>query len=179
MRHESKKLDAPTASRAVARGLFRAEGNPIRPPWSWNEDDFVAACTRCDKCTRACSSKIIVRGSDGFPEIDFTRGSCTFCGDCVSACEPRALVRAHQGSTPWLIKAKITQDCLARNQVACFGCGESCERGAIRFLSRDGGTAVPEIDRKLCKGCGACLSGCSASAIKVGAFRQATRSRPA
>ena len=175
MRHEWKKLGAPTAPQAFARGLLRTESDPIRPPWSWKEEDFVATCTRCDACAKACPGGIIVRGSDGFPEIDFTHGACTFCGDCVSACEPGALVRAHQGSTPWLLKATITQDCRAMHQVACFTCGDSCAKGAIRFQASDGGTAVPEIDRRLCKGCGACLAMCSASAIKMSAASQAAK----
>lgn len=179
MLHEWKKLDAPTAPQAFARGLLRTEADPIRPPWSWNEDDFVAACTRCNDCASACPSGIIVHGSDGFPKIDFARGACTFCGDCVNVCEPGALVRAHQGSTPWLIKATITEDCHAGN-TACFTCGEGCKRGAIHFQVHGSGAAIPEVDRRLCKGCGACLSLCAASAIKIGAVNQgAMRAVPA
>jgi ferredoxin-type protein NapF len=168
MRLGWKKLGAPTASRTFARGLTKAENDPIRPPWSWNENDFVASCTRCNECASACPSAIIVRGKDGFPEIDFTRGACTFCGDCVNVCEPGALVRAHQGSTPWLIKATITGTCLARDQLACFGCGDSCASGAIRFQSRDG-RLVPEVDNGLCNGCGACVGWCLSSAIRINA----------
>ncbi|MBI2320258.1 MAG: ferredoxin-type protein NapF, partial [Betaproteobacteria bacterium] len=132
-----------------------------------------AACTRCDACVRACLGKIIVRGGDGFPRIDFAHGECTFCGDCVGACAPGALVRAHQGSTPWLLKAAITQNCLAYKELSCSSCGDTCSRRAIRFRSREGAIPVPEVDRRLCKGCGACLAWCAVAAITVSSAPQA------
>lgn len=175
MRHEPGKKAGPAVERQLPPNILGAARDPIRPPWSWDEADFVAACTRCDACAKACPTGIIVRGSDGLPQIDFTRGECTFCGECVASCHPGALVRAHQGSTPWLLKAAITQGCLAFRKISCYSCSDSCSRRAIRFRLRGGGIPVPEVDRRSCKGCGACLAWCSVSAITL---NSAARTKP-
>ncbi len=63
--------------------------------------------------------------------------------------------------------AAITDTCLARRNVACQSCGESCPEQAIRFRPVIGGPFLPEIDEAKCTGCGACLGGCPVSAIAV------------
>lgn len=167
MQREGEKWGDAVAQRRFLHGDFAKGGNPIRPPWSWDEEDFLAACTRCDACVAVCPTRIIVRGRGGFPEVDFSRGECTFCGDCAQSCRPGALVRSHHGSTPWLLKAAITQDCLAHNKVVCSSCGDACATRAIRFRPRAGGVPLPAVDRTLCRGCGACLVWCSVSAIVI------------
>jgi len=164
MRHDTQQSGVSAQTRRFSGSIQGMAKEPIRPPWSWNEQDFVAACTRCDACIGACPNGIIVRSVDGFPEVDFIRGECTFCADCVTACKPGALVRAHAGSTPWLVKASITRSCLARNKTSCTACAGSCSRGAVRFASR-GGASIPEIDKRACNGCGACIGFCPESAI--------------
>lgn len=167
MRREGKKQGDAGARRRFLPGNFGAAGDPIRPPWSWDEKDFLAACTRCDACASVCPKGIIVRGLGGFPEVDFSRGECSFCGDCAQSCRPGALVRAHHGSTPWLLKAAITPRCIAHKRVICSRCGDACARRAIRFRPGAGTVPVPEVDRTQCKGCGACLAWCSVSAIVI------------
>ncbi len=167
MRQQTNENSVPAPERRLPPGFRDTKRDPVRPPWSWDEKEFLAACTRCDACMAACPSGIIVRPGDGFPEIDFIRGECTFCGECVARCKPGALVRAHQGSTPWLLKAAISQDCLARHRTSCTACANMCSRGAIRFKLRGGSVAIPEIDRRSCKGCGACLGWCPESAITL------------
>jgi ferredoxin-type protein NapF len=147
-------------------GLARERGRPAMP-WAAPEDEFLARCTRCNACIDACPERIVIRGSGGFPEVDFTKGGCTFCGRCADACVPRALDRAL--GAPWALKATIGDACLARNRVVCRSCGERCEARAIRFVPALGGAADPVVDRSLCTGCGACVGVCPVSAIDVGA----------
>ena len=136
-------------------------------PWALAEDEFLARCTRCSACIDACPERIVVCGSGGFPEVDFSKGGCTFCGRCADACVPRALDRA--AGEPWTLKATIGDACLARNRVVCRSCGERCEARAIRFVPALGGAADPVVNLERCTGCGACVAVCPVSAIEVGA----------
>jgi ferredoxin-type protein NapF len=136
-------------------------------PWALAEEEFLARCTRCNACIDACPEHIVVRGSGGFPEVDFSRGGCTFCGRCADACVPRALDRA--AGEPWVLKATIGAGCLARNRVVCRSCGERCEARAIRFALAAGGVGEPVVDCDRCTGCGACVAVCPVSAIDVAA----------
>ena len=78
---------------SLLRGRLRGGPPPLRPPWALAEPAFLEACTRCDACRAACPEGILVRGSGGFPLVDFQRGECTFCGRCAAACEDGALTR--------------------------------------------------------------------------------------
>jgi ferredoxin-type protein NapF len=160
--------------REFLRGRFG--GSPTRSSPPWAVEQFFAACTRCDACAESCPSGIIVRGSGGFPEVDFSRGECTLCGDCASACRDGALQRGTD-TMPWSIKAHIGPACLARNEVVCRSCGDSCAPHAIHFRPRSGGAYLPEIDAAVCNGCGACFSSCPANAIAMHADAEPTAER--
>jgi ferredoxin-type protein NapF len=136
-------------------------------PWALAADEFLARCTRCNACVDACPEHIVVRGSGGFPEVDFAKGPCTFCGRCVDACVPRALDRAV--GEPWALRASIGAGCLARNRIVCRSCGERCEARAIRFTAAAGSAGEPVVDEARCTGCGACVAVCPVSAIEVAA----------
>ena len=115
---------------------------------------------------RACPTRIVVRGSGGFPQLDFSAGECTLCRACLQACKPGALHEAEAiRPLPW--QARIGEACLAERQVECRICGEACPSGAIRFRPRLGGIAQPGLDEAACNGCGACLAPCPTRAISL------------
>ncbi|QIZ76897.1 ferredoxin-type protein NapF [Ferrimonas lipolytica] len=148
------------------RALFRPQQDaPIRMPWTVVENDFLANCTRCNQCIDACEPKIIVKGSGGFPSIDFSHNECTFCQQCVQAC-PEPVFRSID-EQPWQLKAQINDGCLAQQRVECRSCGDSCEPQAIRFKLTVGMAALPQIDLDQCNGCGACVSVCPTTAITM------------
>lgn len=154
----------------LSRRAFLRVGSPvepaIRPPWAQPEPVFLARCTRCGDCLRACGTGVIVAGDGGYPRVDFTRGECTFCGDCAAACVPAALQRTEEAK-PWLLVAAIGDACLAPRGVECRVCGESCDARAIRFRPRLGGVALPELDATACSGCGACVAPCPTQAVRA------------
>ena len=135
----------------------------MRPPWALPELRFLAACTRCDKCARACPTGIIARGDGGYPEVSFRAGECTFCGACAQACAPRALSTARPA---WRLQPELAGSCLARRSVLCRACADVCDRGAIRFTPGRPQPSV-QVDASACNGCGACVRSCPVSAISM------------
>ncbi|PVX39755.1 periplasmic nitrate reductase maturation protein NapF [Pasteurella langaaensis DSM 22999] len=141
----------------------------VRPPWAVEESLFVAGCTRCDDCIRVCETHIIVRGEGGFPEVTFSRGECTFCQKCVDVCK-QPIFRPHLGENAeaaWQHKVEIQANCLAFNHVECRACEDNCETRAIQFKREIGGITKPHLNLENCNGCGACLSVCPVSAVKI------------
>lgn len=141
----------------------------IRPPWSVDESAFVAGCTRCHDCIAVCETQILVRGDGGFPEVKFAHGECTFCQKCVDVCK-QLIFRPHLGEgaeAAWQHKIEIQANCLAFNSVECRACEDNCEVRAIRFKREIGGVAKPYLHLEHCNGCGACLSICPVSAVKI------------
>jgi ferredoxin-type protein NapF len=153
--------------RQFLRGDLSGRKPLLRPPWALAEAAFLAACTRCGECVKACPTHILslVRG---YPELDFKRGECTFCGQCRGACTPAAL-QQDAGAPPWHLKAQMAHNCLAYAGIVCRSCRDVCAEAAIRFSPRPMGTAHPELIAERCTGCGACVAVCPASAVTLAA----------
>lgn len=163
-------MSVSIARRSLLRGRFsKTELPPLRPPGSLPESIFIDLCSRCDACLKACSSGILVRGSGGYPEIDFQQGTgeCTFCDACLEACAPGAITHSEADARPWTVYAAIGADCLSAKGVTCRVCGDVCETRAIRFKLAVGGIADPVLDAALCTGCGACAKPCPTGAITL------------
>jgi len=158
---------AEAISRAqFLRGDFKNRRAPVRPPWSIEETQFIETCTQCSDCARSCPEKIISKGSGNYPIIDFSLGECTFCFECVDSCTPKALTGA-EDSTPWNLKASITDNCLAFKGIHCMTCRDQCETESITFIPKVAMPAYPVINPLLCTGCGACFQPCPNQSIKL------------
>lgn len=152
----------------VFRQTRPATTESFRPPWSLPEEVFIALCTGCGGCRDECPRGLLQKDADGLPFIDFALGACNFCGECVDACGRGALTQRYHGATwrPWLLKARIGEDCLVSGGVMCRQCIDHCARHAIR-LAPASGLPRPSIDGQACNGCGACYSSCPADAITL------------
>ena len=148
------------------RGDFNNHHSPIRPPWSRPESQFIETCTQCSDCLSSCPKKIISKGSGNYPVIDFSLGECTFCFECVDSCAPQAL-SGTEDSTPWNLKAIISNQCLVYAGVHCMTCRDQCETEAITFIANISKPPYPVIDQNLCSGCGACFQPCPNQSIKL------------
>ena len=149
--------------RDLLKAKFSNSQQVVRLPWVRNEQNFTDNCTRCGDCISTCPEKIIIKGDGGFPEINFNKGECTFCTECVKSCTENLFLSLDD--EPWILKANITDDCLAVKKVVCLVCGEQCETEAISFIPKIGGVSEPNLSIDECTGCGACAKPCPTNAI--------------
>ncbi len=148
------------------RNFFARNAKNIQQlPWIKSHDEFMDACTRCDKCIEQCETAIIIKGNGGFPEIDFNIDECTFCYQCAAACPESLFTQREQA--PWSQKITIDDLCLTHKKVTCRSCEDVCEPMAISFKAVLGGPSQPVVDLDLCNGCGACIKPCPSNSIKI------------
>jgi ferredoxin-type protein NapF len=137
-----------------------------RPPWS--VDRFASLCDGCGACLPVCPEHSLVKGADGLPVMDFTRGGCAFCGDCDAVCTPRAIDRASfDGARRLPVLARLGASCISIQGVICRLCGDPCDVRAITFRPLPGGRVLPEIADESCNGCGLCVSACPVGALSM------------
>lgn len=150
------------------RRLFTVHASAVtklRAPWSVPEAAFTDHCSRCGKCVDACETGVLIKGTAGFPEIDFQRAECSFCGQCANVCpEP---VFTSTTFTPWHLTVTFQPHCLTYQSVACQSCKDFCDVGAISFIPQAGGIATPQLATTQCTGCGACVATCPVNAITI------------
>lgn len=139
----------------------------LRPPGAIGESAFLAGCTRCGDCIRACPHQAIrlaperLRSAAGTPIIDPAEQPCLMCPDtpCITACTPGVLRRQPEAPVPAIGVARIaTVDCLAHQGSTCTTCSERCPVEGAIILTR----GRPQIAADLCTGCGNCHHVCPA-----------------
>lgn len=154
-----------TAAESVSERV--APSRYTRPPGALPEAAFLAACTRCGKCTEACAASAITPLSaehglaTGTPALDVATRACVMCDDvpCATSCPTDALeVPAGIWRVLRLTTISIdTERCIAFQNVHCGVCVEVCPVGP-RAIDLDHGD-MPVLG-EACTGCGICISAC-------------------
>lgn len=168
-KHLGRKA-SETAIEHVEKRVEQKAAHWIRPPYAIAELEFLLACTRCDKCIKACPHNVIFplaarRGGDvvNTPAMDLLNHGCHLCEDwpCVTVCEPEALKRLESDEgeilLPKLAKAFIdTSTCLPYQGPDCGACEGSCPvPDALQWHD-----FKPSINLELCTGCALCREAC-------------------
>lgn len=160
----------------------------LRPPGALDEFEFLVACTRCDKCIKACPQDSIRKAGSSAglavntPYIEPRSMPCFLCTDlpCIPACPDGALIwpkrtlaSGEELEGPRAVKmgiAKILEDlCLtwAKDEEhpaqPCRTCVDRCPYPGVAIDvkdTEDGAVPHPEVVADYCTGCGLCLFGC-------------------
>ncbi|MFI5310503.1 MAG: 4Fe-4S dicluster domain-containing protein [Gemmatimonadales bacterium] len=159
-----------TVSKRVARGQY------VRPPGALPEAAFLAACTRCGECERACPVHAIrplptEHGlAAGTPALDVNATACVMCTDmpCAAVCPTDALeVPADMWASVRMSTIAIdTERCIAYRDVQCGVCAHVCPVGATALAVDARGRPVLG---DACTGCGACINSCVTSPSSISA----------
>ena len=138
----------------------------IRPPGAVHENEFLALCTKCDECVKACPHKSIRTVnqdfdiSDGTPIIIPEENPCYLCNGfpCISACKEGALVEVKEKVDVEMGKAYINEShCMAWGAQFCEHCLRSCPVPGAIYQDDN----RPFVNKEKCVGCGICENVCN------------------
>ncbi|NMC32132.1 MAG: 4Fe-4S binding protein [Veillonellaceae bacterium] len=140
------------------------DANPLRPPGSREEDDFLSRCSRCGRCIKVCPSQCIqpmpiTSGASLFltPHIIPRQARCELCRQCQQVCPTGAI---EQVPIPQVLMGRAVIDhsqCLGwAHGKLCLVCKEQCPQHAIDSDAQN----RPSVQKEKCVGCGGCENAC-------------------
>lgn len=142
----------------------------VRPPGSLKENDFLARCIRCNKCSESCPNDCIkyMGFENGFtqwgtPYIVPRDQACILCMKCGEAC-PTGSIQPIKDELRELLskvkmgKAEVDKDhCLSYQGKTCGVCYRACPFPDIAMTI--GFLEQPTVTGE-CVGCGLCERSC-------------------
>jgi polyferredoxin len=145
---------------------LRGTGSPVlRMPGAQDEARFIAECSRCQECARACPPACIKpMGLEAglqklwTPRFNPRQAACIFdqCGQaCARVCPAGAITRLEPEQVRIGLARVSRSTCLGWNGKVCLVCQERCRFNAI---AADG--LRPRVLADKCTGCGACEQTC-------------------
>lgn len=174
----SQRSPAAAPSAATARDP-RPTSRGIAPPGAVSVDRFLARCTACQLCISACPPHVLQPafleyGISGImkPRLDFTANFCDFdCRRCAEVCPDGALtlldLESKHTAQVGLAYLDIEKCVVKSNGTDCAACSEHCPTKAVYTIPFGDNLRLPEVDRELCIGCGACEYACPVQPVKA------------
>lgn len=179
----------PVLSRADGRLVSASDPKLIRPPGALNEIDFLAVCSRCGLCMKACPTNAIQpafgeAGWSGFwtpvvvPKVGYCELACTLCSQICPTGALRPIDSEEKKHTPIRIGSAAVDRgrCLPwSGNGPCIVCEEVCPMSpkaivfeTIDIQDADGSRMslkLPKVLLKHCVGCGICENKCPVSGM--------------
>lgn len=142
----------------------------LRPPGAESETHLLARCDRCQRCVQSCPYNLVQPQplswdfpTVGTPELLFREGYCDFCMKCVEVC-PTGALSADAPTADNIGVAKVVSDaCVAWDWGGCTVCADECPVENALVIDERG---RPQVDEKLCNGCGLCEFACPAPSLR-------------
>lgn len=152
--------------------IFSDRRQTISPPGSLSIKHFTSICTACHLCVGSCPTNVLrpsflEYGIAGMsqPMMDYQAGYCNYdCVICGEVCPTGAILKrsVDEKKRIQIGKAKFNKDdCIVVSKKKdCAACSEHCPTKAVHTVPYGNGLFLPEVDDKICVGCGACEHVC-------------------
>ena len=140
----------------------------VLPPGAVSLAHFQSHCTACQLCVANCPDQVLrpsvtEHGLAGFlqPYQDFDVAFCSYnCSNCSQVC-PTGAIRPVTVEERRLMRTGVANFFIDRCVVnvkgtSCGACSEHCPTQAVHMIPWKNGLTIPEVDPKLCVGCGGC-----------------------
>jgi len=176
-------LGGAVAARAAKLGPVvssKTKANAIAPPGAQSIEHLKNHCTTCHACISACPNNIIKPaaleyGIEGLmlPVLHYRDQFCTYeCNKCSQVCPNGALLPLTNDEKKVCqigVANFALKNCVVyKDGTDCGACDEHCPTNAITMVPY-GDTAlyIPQLDKEVCIGCGACEYICPAVPVKA------------
>jgi len=151
----------------------RLEPTVLRPPGALDEESFLAACIRCQRCHDACPKAAIrLAGPDdpwptGTPFISAADSACNLCLACTQTCPTEALQPIVEKKEVRMGVAVVDErTCVSANGTGvCGACHTACP--FRNFAITQGPHNAPTVHADYCVGCGLCEEACILKGTKA------------
>jgi len=162
---------------------LRRNLNPafIRPPGAVADEAFLGKCIRCGECMKVCPTNaiqpaLLEMGLDGMwsPLLKMRLGYCEYqCNMCTTVCPTEAIAKLTLEKKQ---KTKIGLSVVEKDRCLPYAYGTNCQRcydqcplpdkaismveSTVAVGSRMLRIKQPQVNSKLCTGCGVCENKC-------------------
>lgn len=162
----------PLKGERKAGKIVNKKNHPVSPPGSISLAHFKDRCTACHLCVTICPTSVLQPsfleyGFTGMMQpfmdysVEYCNNECTKCGE---VCPTGAIL-------PLTVEDKkleqigqvifIKEKCIVyTDNTSCGSCSEHCPTQAVKMVPYKNGLTIPETDKEICIGCGACEFAC-------------------
>jgi ferredoxin len=168
----SKKSFAVEKKDRPAGKIVNKKNHPVSPPGSISLAHFNDRCTSCHLCVTVCPTSVLQPsfleyGFTGMMQpfmdyaVEYCNNECTKCGEVCPTGAIMPLTVADKKLEQIGQVIFIKEKCIVyTDNTSCGSCSEHCPTQAVKMVPYKNGLTIPETDKDICIGCGACEFAC-------------------